>query len=173
MAIRFKHRGELFIADTPEEAAKMRLLLKNQDAEAAQNRVWAKYGGKMEQARAFIAEEAETPWSPEAFLSFIDRLGEPQQAALALLVTHRHVTDGELRKALNVSGNQALAGVLSGISKQAASLNIPARDIFSFENLRNAGKRRSTYTIADKFLEIASSMNWPGPHSSPLKNNSR
>jgi hypothetical protein len=76
-------------------------------------------------------------------------------------VTRRRVTDEELRRALNVSGNQALAGVLSGISKQAAALNIPARAIFGFENLRNAGKRRSTYTVADKFLQIATDMNWP------------
>jgi hypothetical protein len=163
MAIKFKHRGEPFTADTPEEAAQMLALLKKQDADAAQNRVWARYGGKMEQIKAFIAEEAETPWNPEMFLSFIDRLGDPQQAALALLVTCRRVSDEELREALNVSGNQALAGVLSGISKQAAALNIPARSIFSFENLRNAGKRRNTYTVADKFWEIASSMNWPGP----------
>lgn len=169
MGIKFKHRGETFIADTSEEVMQLRELLAKQDAEAAQKRVLAKYGGKMEQLGAFIAAEAETPWTPEVFLGFIDRLGNPQQVALSLLVTRRRVTDAELRKALDVSGNQALAGVLSGISKQAAALNIAARDIFSFENLRNAGKRRSTYTVADKFLEITSSMNWPGPQF-PLKN---
>lgn len=163
MSIRFKYGGVSFTADTPQEAAQTLALFKERDAEAAQKRVWAKFGGEMEQLRAFVAEEAETPWTPEVFLSFIDRLGDRQQAALALLVTRRHVTDEELRKALKVSGNQALAGVLSGISKQAAALNIPARFIFSFENLRNAGKRRSTYTVADKFWEIASNMNWPGP----------
>lgn len=163
MAIRFKYGGMSFTADTPEEVVQTLALFKERDAEAAQKRVWAKYGGKVEQMKAFIAEEAETPWTPEVFLSFVDRLGDSQQAALALLVTRRRVADDELRKALRVSGNQALAGVLSGISKQAAALNIPARSIFSFENLRNAGKRRSTYVIADKFLEIASNMNWPGP----------
>ena len=169
MGIQFKHRGELFIADTPEEAMQMRALLKKQDTEAAQKRVLARYGGKMEQLGAFVAAEAETPWTQEVFVAFIDRLGDSQQAALAALVTRRRVTDEELRKELKVSGNQALAGVLSGISKQAAALNIDARDIFSFENLRNAGKRRSTYTVADKFLDIASRMNWPGPQF-PSKN---
>ena len=169
MAIRFKHRGTTYVADTPQEAAETRELLAKQDALAAQNRVWAKYGGKMDQIRAFVAEEAETHWTPEVFFIFIDRLGEPQQAALALLVTHRRVTDEELRKVLKVSGNQALAGVLSGISKQAAALSIDARDIFGFENLRNAGKRRSTYTVADKFLDIASRVNWPGPDLPPQK----
>ena len=125
MAIGFKHGGISFTADTPEEVARTIALLKEQDAEAARKRILAKYGGKMEQLTAFIAEEAETPWTLEIFQRFIDRIGDPQKAALALLVRRRHVTDGELRRALNVSGNQALAGVLSGISKQAAALNIP------------------------------------------------
>jgi len=163
MAIRFKYGGVSFTADTPEEAAQTMALLKERDAEAVHRRVLAKYGGKMDQARAVVAEEAATPWFPEVFLSFVDRLGDPQKTALAQLVIHRRVTDEELRKALKVSGNQALAGVLSGISKQAAALNISARDIFSFENFRNAGTRRSTYTVSDKFLQIATDMNWPGP----------
>lgn len=166
MAIRFKYGGVLYTADTPQEAASTMALLKERDAEAARkrvpSRVLAKYN-RAESIMAFIKEESETPWTPEVFLSFIDRLGDSQQAALAMLVTQRRVTDEELRKALNVPGNQALAGVLSGISKQAAALSIPARDIFSFENLRNAGKRRSTYSVADKFCEIAADMNWPGP----------
>jgi hypothetical protein len=98
------------------------------------------------------------------FLTFIEHLGESQLAALALLANRHRVTDEELRDALNVPGNQALAGVLSGISKQAAALNIPAREVFSFENFRNAGTRRSTYTVAEKFLDIAEQMNWPESH---------
>lgn len=164
MAIKFKYSGILFTADTPEEAAKIRALLKKQDAEEAEKHAWsraeAKFGGPGAQMRAFISEEFGT-WTPAVFLNFIERLGSPQQTALSMIVTRRRVTDEELRKALKVPNNQALAGVLSGISKQAAALNISARHIFSFENLRTAGKRRSTYTIADNFLQIATDMNWP------------
>lgn len=157
MAIKFRHRGELFIADTPEEAIKMRALLKNHDAET---RFKMQFGSLMEQAQA-VVELQQPIWTPESFIAFVDRLGAPQRAALAAMVTRRQVTDEELRKAVHVSGNQALAGVLSGISKQAAALGIPARAIFSFENFRHAGKRRSKYSIADDFLKIASDMNWP------------
>jgi len=173
MAIKFKHGGVAFTADTPEEALRLSTLLKERDAEAAQKRIaeyqkragearfMTKYGDGFQQIIASMDEEMETPWTFEVFLSFIDRLGSPQKAALAALVTHHRMTDEDLRKALSISGNQALAGVLSGISKQAAALGIPARAIFGFENLRNAGKRRSTYTVADKFLQIATDMNWP------------
>jgi hypothetical protein len=163
MAIKFKHRGDSYTADTPEEAAKLVALLKQQDAEDAKRRAWNRatieQGGPGAVA-AFIEEEYGT-WTPDVFLRFMARLGPSQKAALVLLVSRRSVTDEELREALKARGNQALAGILSGISKQAAALNIPARSIFGFENLRTAGKRRSTYTVADSFLQISREMNWP------------
>jgi len=169
MAIRFKHGGELFTADTPEEAVKLRALLKQQDVEKAfelaQKHAWNEmklHGEGLGAWRALLEEEVmRNPWTPEVFLRFIERLGAKQRTALSMLVTRHSVTDEELREALNVSANQALAGVLSGISKQAAALNIPARAIFIFENLRTDGKRRSTYSVSDKFLQIAADMNWP------------
>jgi hypothetical protein len=165
MAIRFKHGGVLYTADTPEEAAKFTALLKRQDAEEAEKHAWNRaqisQGGPGSVA-AYITEEIlHNPWKPDVFLRFVRRLGAQQKKALSLLVEHRQISDEELRTALNVPGNQALAGILSGISKQAAALNIPARAIFGFENLRTAGKRRSTYSISDKFLQIATDMSWP------------
>ena len=174
MVLTWRYHDETFTAETPEEMMKIRALVKKEEYEAEQKRAelrfFARIGGATDYIRSAVAEEAHAmseeewrAWTPERFINLIDRLGAPQQAALALLVSKRSVTDEELRKALKVSGNQALAGVLSGISKQAAALDIPARAIFSFENLRNAGKRRSTYSVADRFLEIATKMNWPGP----------
>jgi len=167
MAIKFKHRGELFIADTPEEAVRMRALLKKQDEQDAKGCfVSGVMASIKEQYREAEIRAAEMQWTPEVFLSFIERLGKPQKTALSLLVTRRHLTDDELRKALNVPDNQTLAGVLSGISKQAASLRIPFRAVYTFENFRNAGKRRSTYAVSNNFLEIATEMHWP---SAPQK----
>ena len=144
----------------------MRALLKKQDAEAeresAMKRFLLKQGEfGLDKIQLMAEIDAETPWTPDKFVRFIDRLGTPQQTALAALVRRHHVTDEELRKVVKVSDNQALAGVLSGISKQAAALDVPARAIFSFENFRNAGKRRSTYSVSDKFSKIAADMHWP------------
>jgi hypothetical protein len=164
MTVEFRYGGVPFVFDTPREADEMLALLKKRDADAARERILATYtGGKMEQLGALIAEQATTPWTSDVFLAFLDRLGEQQKNILALLVSRHRVTDEELRNALHISGNQALAGVLSGISKQAATLGITARSIFSFENFRNAGTRRSTYTVSEKFLQIATDMLWPGP----------
>jgi hypothetical protein len=164
MAIKFKYRGELFIADTPEEAVRMRALLKKQDEQGERDR-FAK--GVMDNIREKYREAeiqaAELQWTPALFRRFIERLGRPQQTALSVLVTRHYMEDEELREALNVPDNQTLAGVLSGISKQATSIGIPFRAIFTFQNFRNGGKRRSTYAITNNFLEIATEMNWPSP----------
>lgn len=174
MAITFKYGGASFTVDTPQEAAETLALLKRAEAEERTRKLeirafmerkisqFQDYRKQYEkQLSAF--DEGKFVWTPDYFQALVIRLGEAQKLALALLVTRRSISDEELRNALKVPGNQALAGVLSGISKQAAALNIPPRDVFSLENLRNAGKRRSNYTIANKFAEIASQMNWPGP----------
>lgn len=164
MAIKFKHGGVAFTADTPEEAAQFIALLKQQDADQAQRRWWNREAirqGGAGAMHAFIEEEVADRWTPDLFVRFIESMGLPQQKALSLLVERRQVTDEELRAALHVPGNQALAGVLSGISKKAAALNVPARAVFTVENFRNSGKRRSTYAVSDKFLQIAAEMSWP------------
>lgn len=168
MPIRFKYAGVSFTADTPEEAARTMALLNEQSRQRQQARIQSMLKeGRTEEVHDYLVEGPDDPWTAELFLAFIDRIGKTQQDVLALLVSCRHATDEELRACIKVPGNQALAGVLSGISKQAAALGIHARDIFSFENFRSAGKRHSNYKVANKFAEIAAKMNWPGPHQFP------
>jgi hypothetical protein len=174
MAIKIEHNGSFITVDTPAEAAELLEILRMKEA-------LAEAKAKEAQAKAFIErkqsrfqadmkmfdhklgayKEENFAWTPDYFTALIDRLGKPQLLALALLVTKKSLADEELRNALNVSGNQALAGVLSGISKQAVALYIPARAIFDFENSRAGGKRRSDYLVTDEFRQIATQMNWP------------
>lgn len=106
-------------------------------------------------------DENSFSWTSERFSALIYRLGKAQKQVLALLLTKRSLRDDELRKSLKVPNNQALAGVLSGISKQAIALFIPPRAIFNFENFRNGGRRRSDYLASDEFRKIAAELNWP------------
>ena len=164
MAIKFKHRGVAFTADTPEEAAKFLTLIKQQDEDEARRRWWNRDAisqGGVAGIQAFIEQEIANDWTPELFFQFIESIGRRQQKVLSYLKERRQVTDEELRQELGVSSNQALAGILSGISKQAAALGIPARAVFSFENFRTDGKRRSTYWVSEKFLRIATDSSWP------------
>lgn len=164
MALRFKYGGIPFTADTPEEAAKFIALLKQQDADEAL-KTWFNrskiINGEPGAIQAYIEEEVKIQWTPEKFMRFIGSIGPQQQRVLAFLVEQGRATDEELRNELKIKGNQTLAGILSGVSKQAAALGIPARSIFSFENFRSAGKRSSTYTIAEGFRHTALDMSWP------------
>jgi hypothetical protein len=101
------------------------------------------------------------PWTRELFVKFVESLGTSQKEILGLLVHKHKVTDEELRKALKLDGNQALAGVLSGISKQAGILNISARSVYTVEDERKAGTLSKTYVAANEFMQMAKDMNWP------------
>ena len=101
------------------------------------------------------------PWTRPLFWKFIENIGEAQNSLLKLLVTQQQLTDGEMRSAVGVDSNQELAGVLSGISKQAGALNVSARAVFLIENQSKSGKVSKTYKIATEFLNIATDQNWP------------
>jgi hypothetical protein len=108
-----------------------------------------------------VTRAVESPWTTELFLKFTKSLGDSRKKALGLLVGKHRVADEELRKELGLETNQALAGVLSGISKQAVPLEISARSVFTIDDERKAGKLKKTYVVSKDFLRTANEMNWP------------
>ncbi len=169
--MKFEYGGHTYEADTPEEGIRFLALLEKRDEERdkdqADKRVWKQAAaawspGSYDAMTDNLHEMFGTaPWTPALFHSFVERLGGPQIEVLTRLLVGTRLQDEELRAALGIDSNQALAGILSGISKQAAAVSVSARDVFTLENLRSRGKRRSTYAVADKFKRMASEMNWP------------
>lgn len=106
------------------------------------------------------------PWTEAILDTFLHRLGPDQKAILRILVTQTRVTADELRAALKVDNNQALAGIISGISKQASAMGIWARDVFGIENSRRGGVLNKSFFINEDFQKIAKSANWPAPPES-------
>jgi len=101
------------------------------------------------------------PWTDQLLDTFLHRLGPDQKAILRILVDKKRVTADELRVAIAVKNNQALAGVISGISKQAAALGIGARDVFGIENRRRSGVLSKSFFVSDEFLKVAKAVGWP------------
>ena len=101
------------------------------------------------------------PWTHKTFSDFIEAIGDSQKGALSLLVRAQKVSDAALRKAVGVDTNQQLAGVLSGLSKQAAAHNLPAREVFTIENESKSGEATKHYVIARHLLDTARANNWP------------
>jgi hypothetical protein len=169
MAIKIPFGNKVVECDTVEEAERILEILKHQEAderrtrqqqEAEGNRKLAKLTGNTMALMHDFLHPVKT-WTPQLFLRFIDRLGADQQAILRILITKGRASDDDLRAALKVDNNQALAGVISGISKQAAALDIIARAVFGIENHRRSGELTKIYFAAEEFREMAQSMNWP------------
>ena len=112
-------------------------------------------------ARAMGHIPDNNPWTPRVFSAFVTAIGPSQTTVLARLVRHTRATDAQLRHAVGVETNQQLAGVLSGVSKQAAACHLSAREVFTIENESKSGETRKTYVISRHFLEMATANNWP------------
>jgi hypothetical protein len=150
MPYRVQFGDKIIECDTPEEARRLTLLSVDVDTEVGEFLP----GNKIPH---------HGPWTDILLDRFLHSLGADQKQILSILVTQSRVTAEELRKALNVKTNQALAGVISGISKQAAAIGVGARDVFGIENRRRSGVLSKSFFVADDFLKIAQMAGWPNP----------
>ena len=82
------------------------------------------------------------------------------KGVLSQLTSKRSLSDEELRQFLHLDNNKQLAGVMSGISKQAAACNVPAGAVYKIDNESRSGDVTKTYVISLDFLQIANE-NWP------------
>ncbi len=152
MAIRIKYRGREIECDTQEEFESINRALEEEERRVRSEGI-RRLGEKL--------LGAGTHWTPISFSKFVESLGEAQKKILGVLVTKGRMTDAEMRKILKVDTNQQLAGILSGISKQAAGLNIPARKVYTIEKEFASGDIMRAYAISIEFLQMAQEMNWP------------
>ncbi len=171
MAIRFEHNGTSYEADTPEQAAWLIDWLDNRAFTRAKAVEYHYDLSKVLTRHPGITPSPpdESVWTPDIFRRFIERLGPAQKAALEGLILHRSLSDEALRDVVGARNNQALAGVLSGISKQALRCGIGPRAVFITDTIRSAGTRRNTYEIAPTFLDMARSLDWPPASTAPLQ----
>lgn len=152
--IKFWPEKNMFEFSTPAEAAAVVKLL------TAGGKKTIQKGSPLQNAiAAFIG--TPSPWTGSLFWEFVSRLGEPQKRVLGELVRKGALRDEDLRQLLGLEDNKQLSGVLSGISKQAGSHEIPARAVYKIENESKSGQFTKTYAAAPDFLRIASEMNWP------------
>ena len=141
VAIHFEHRGKVYHADTAKEAAELQALLNRQDAEQGRERL--------------------RPWSADMTLEFLDGLGEMQKAFLAVLAQGANVPSGEMVRALRLESEVVLAGVISGLSKQARKLNINPHDLYVVEVEWNGKKKERSFRITNDFHESLTELGWP------------
>lgn len=98
--VRVEFEGKIFKCSTPDEAVRLLRLLRHDNPDT---------GG----------------WTQEAYWRLIESLGPLQRTVLRRLAEEGSMTDEQLRRFLKLDTNQQLAGVLSGISKQAGRARHP------------------------------------------------
>jgi hypothetical protein len=159
--IRIRHEGVEIECDTVEEAEGVLKHIREEGAKTMKYEVPGLMADDQDIGSLITGWTEVSRWKAESFHKFIESVGESQETALRMLVREKRVSDAELREELGVESNQQLAGILSGISKQAAALGIPARAVFTIENEFKSGRLSKSYIVARDFLEITKEMNWP------------
>ncbi len=165
--IKFRYRGIEVECSTEAEAKSLLAhLTQEEEKRRLRNR------SVLELAIASVIDKDKSKaasWSGELFWEFMDSLGDTQKRVLSVLVLKRSLSDKELRQFLKLDDNKQLAGVLSGISKQAAAHKLPARAVYKIENESKSGEIAKTYAVSLDFLRIANEMNWPDEDDSPTE----
>ena len=152
------HGSLTITCDTPAELEQAMDVIRKDLADQPKMRPAAEV---LAQAFGLIPRPDHNPWTPQVFFDFMTAIGPSQTTVLVWLVRHMRGTDAQLREAVGVKTNQQLAGILSGLSKQAAACRLSAREVFTIENESKSGETTKTYVIARHFLETATANNWP------------
>src|SRR6266513_298829 len=124
--VRIEFQGATFKCTTPDEAVRLYGLLR--------------HGNPDPQG-----------WTPETFWRFLGTIATRQNGILRFLAEKGPSFDWELREALQIKTNQQLAGILSGISKQAEACGIPPRSVFQIDKEFKSGKVIKSYRLATGF----------------------
>jgi len=147
LAIRFEFNGETWEADTVAEAVALR--------------------ERLERSTRFPVDpqremsEKERFWTPDRFMDVLEVTGELQQRFLASMLRKPKITSSDLVAELKLDSEVALAGVVSGLSKQLRKLGIEPRQVFSVDVDWTGRTRTRRYILDDFFIAAAMEQNWP------------
>jgi hypothetical protein len=155
MAIEFKHNGRLWRADTAEEAIRLRNQLEKEDE--------AEYASGS--APSVVEEEV---WTSDTFTELLRGSGVLQKNLLKFLYEKGERTFGtvgvdssEIVMALNLDSEEALAGVLSGLSKNLKRVGRQPSELYSVDvQWLKEGKIRR-FTLKYGFRWAATQLGWP------------
>jgi hypothetical protein len=100
-------------------------------------------------------------WSAHEFVEFTGRIQHQQRKFLWYLKEVGQSSNEEIRTALGLEGNQALAGVLSGITKVAMAMDIDHTRVYVQKIKYEQGKPIRTYDLASSFKKAAVEFDWP------------
>lgn len=141
VAIEFEHRGKKYRADTAKEAIDLQRLLEKQEFDQGAQPI--------------------RHWPVDTALEFLESLGEKQRTFLSVLADGSSVESETVIHILGLDSEIALAGVLSGLSKQAKKMNINPHNIYFVEVSWSGKTKTRHFRMMRDFLEAITELNWP------------
>jgi hypothetical protein len=147
LAIQFFHRGKRWKADTPEEAIRLRQQLEVEDI----LKVGPSDSG---------IDGLGGLWIPEVFATFLQTIGEKQKAAVSLMAEHAGIGSAKLAKRLKLDSQTALAGVISGLSKQLKTLDLELDNLYMVKTKWNGKKKEELFFLRESFRQAAEKAGW-------------
>lgn len=147
MAIQFFHRGNSWKTDTPEEAIRLRRQLEVEEMRrGGPNDGWTDGLGGL--------------WTPEVFATLLQTIGERQKAAISLMAQHAGIGSAELAKRLKLDSQVALAGVISGLSKQLKTLDLELDSLYTVKTKWTVRKKEEFFFLRESFRQAAEEAGW-------------
>jgi hypothetical protein len=147
MAIEFRYKGNLWRADTPQEAVALRNELEKAD--------------KVFMPQHEELEKLDALWTPDRFMDVIDGIGKLQRRLLAEVYRTPGITSRQLVERLGLDSEIALAGVVSGLTKKLRQLDIEPKMVFTIE-VKWTGKKKTRRFLLEEFFSAAGSeQGWP------------
>lgn len=147
MAIEFKYKGTDWRVDTAKEAVALRNELETAD------RAHFPMFDSMERLSEL--------WTPDKFMDVLNGVGDLQRRLLSAVRRKPGMTSKELIRELGVSSEVALAGVISGLSKQLRQMGVQIRDVLLIEVKWGGKTKTRRFTLEKFFLGIGAEQGWP------------
>lgn len=147
MAIRFQFNDETWEADTIEEALALRAKLE--------------YAVRFPPDPLKQMDKADRFWTPDRFMTVIGEVGSYQLQFLKAIAHQKGITSDRLRKHLGLDSEVALAGVISGLSKQLKQIGVELRQVIWIDVKWSGKKKTRSFALDDFFGGTGAELGWP------------
>ncbi len=144
MAIEFEHAGKTYRVDTVEEAVALRYRLEQHDV---------MHGSYSEQQRV---------WTPDLVMDLLNGVGELQKKFLSVLCQGECGYRSEtIAENMGLDSEVALAGVVSGLSKQLRKMSIRTADVYRVDVHWNGKNKVRSFAVSPDFQDAVTELGFP------------
>lgn len=145
MAIEFEHRGVKYRTDSVQEAVSLQASLKQYDT------VFDLHG----------ADSTPRVWTADLAMDLLNNVGELQKKFLTALSNGANLSSSSLVQTIGIESEVALAGVISGLSKQLRKMSINSASVYAVEVVWKGKGKTRFFKLSSDFRDALIELGWP------------